>query len=105
MSARTILAGCRSRLAGQLLRANTEDCHAHQPASRLRWRVPFGIHSLQSDPRRNHHYSSHVRAIADGVDGEIRLPFQPTFWSAGFGVLIDRYAIPWEINSTNPAAS
>jgi PhnB protein len=30
--------------------------------------------------------------------GEIRLPFQTTFWSAGFGVLIDRFGVPWEIN-------
>jgi PhnB protein len=30
--------------------------------------------------------------------GEVRLPFQTTFWSAGFGVLIDRFAVPWEIN-------
>ena len=28
--------------------------------------------------------------------GDIRLPFQTTFWSAGFGV--DRFGVPWEIN-------
>lgn len=30
--------------------------------------------------------------------GVIRMPFQKTFWSAGFGVLVDRFGIPWEIN-------
>jgi PhnB protein len=35
--------------------------------------------------------------LSDG--GEVRLPFQPTFWSAGFGVLVDRFGVPWEINS------
>ena len=30
--------------------------------------------------------------------GEIRMPFQPTFWSPGFGVLVDRFGIPWEVN-------
>jgi PhnB protein len=30
--------------------------------------------------------------------GEVRMPFQTTFWSAGFGVLIDRFSVPWEIN-------
>lgn len=35
--------------------------------------------------------------LADG--GEIRLAFQSTFWSPGFGVVIDRFDIPWEINS------
>jgi len=35
-------------------------------------------------------------ALAEG--GEIRLAFQSTFWSPGFGVLVDTYGIPWEIN-------
>ncbi|GAB3509627.1 glyoxalase/bleomycin resistance/extradiol dioxygenase family protein [Pseudoxanthomonas daejeonensis] len=30
--------------------------------------------------------------------GSIRMPFEPTFWSPGFGMLVDRYGIPWEIN-------
>ena len=37
--------------------------------------------------------------------GEVRLPFQTTFWSPGFGVVVDRYAVPWEINSVEPAIS
>ena len=39
------------------------------------------------------------------VGGEIQLPFQKTFWSAGFGVLVDQFGVPWEINSAQPAAS
>ena len=35
-------------------------------------------------------------ALAEG--GEIKMPFQPTFWAAGFGVLVDRFGVPWEIN-------
>jgi PhnB protein len=42
-------------------------------------------------------------SLADG--GEVRLPFQPTFWSPGFGVLVDRFAVPWEINCAAPATS
>jgi PhnB protein len=34
-----------------------------------------------------------------GQCGEIKLPFEKTFWSPGFGVLIDRFGIPWEINT------
>jgi PhnB protein len=42
--------------------------------------------------------------LADG--GEIGLPFQPTFWSPGFGVLVDTFGIAWEINSAlAPAVS
>lgn len=40
-------------------------------------------------------------SLADG--GEVRLPFQETFWSPGFGGVVDRFGIPWEINSVEPA--
>lgn len=36
------------------------------------------------------------RALADG--GRVHMPLQRTFWTAGFGVLSDRFAVPWEIN-------
>ena len=36
------------------------------------------------------------RSLAEG--GKILMPYQETFWSLGFGVLIDRFAVPWEIN-------
>lgn len=34
-------------------------------------------------------------------DGDVRLPFRQTFWSPGFGVVIDRFGVPWELNSTH----
>ena len=30
--------------------------------------------------------------------GEIRFPYQETFWSSGFGVLVDEFGIPWEVS-------
>jgi PhnB protein len=30
--------------------------------------------------------------------GEIEMPFQKTFWSAGFGMTRDRFGIPWMVN-------
>lgn len=39
------------------------------------------------------------------VGGEIHLPFQKTFWSAGFGVLVDQFGVPWEINSAQSASA
>jgi len=30
--------------------------------------------------------------------GAIQVPFARTFWSPGFGVFVDRFGIPWEIN-------
>jgi PhnB protein len=35
-------------------------------------------------------------ALADG--GNVVMPFGPTFWAAGFGMLDDRFGIPWMIN-------
>lgn len=37
------------------------------------------------------------------VGGEVRVPFQRTFWSSGFGVLVDPFGVPWEINCAQPA--
>jgi PhnB protein len=37
--------------------------------------------------------------------GIVGLPFQSTFWSPGFGVVVDEFGVPWEINSVEPNAS
>jgi PhnB protein len=36
-------------------------------------------------------------------DGTVRLPIQETFWAARFGMLVDRFGIPWMINCEKPA--
>lgn len=41
-------------------------------------------------------------ALSDGAT--IRMPLQPTFWSARFGMLMDRFGIPWMINCIVPSA-
>jgi PhnB protein len=38
-----------------------------------------------------------------GAGGQIRMPIQQTFWAARFGMLVDRFGIPWMINCA-PAA-
>jgi len=35
-------------------------------------------------------------ALAEG--GTVEMPLQETFWAARFGVLRDRFGVPWEIN-------
>ena len=32
------------------------------------------------------------------VNGTIHMPMQQTFWAQRFGVLVDQFGIPWEIN-------
>jgi PhnB protein len=36
------------------------------------------------------------KALADS--GTVRMPLQQTFWAARFGMLTDRFGIPWMIN-------
>jgi PhnB protein len=47
-----------------------------------------------SDPEKGRRL---FEALADG--GRVDMAFQETFWSPGFGVLVDRFGVPWEINS------
>lgn len=35
--------------------------------------------------------------LADG--GEIQMALGPTFWSAGFGMCLDRYGVPWIVDT------
>ncbi len=37
-------------------------------------------------------------ALAQG--GEIGFPFQTTFWSPGYGMVVDEFGIPWELNAS-----
>jgi len=36
------------------------------------------------------------QALAE--NGRIEMPLQKTFWANRFGVLVDRFGIPWSIN-------
>ena len=40
-------------------------------------------------------------ALSEG--GTIKMPFQKTFWSSGFGMFTDRFGIPWMVNCNQPA--
>jgi PhnB protein len=32
------------------------------------------------------------------AEGTVRMPLQQTFWAARFGMLVDRFGIPWMVN-------
>ena len=36
------------------------------------------------------------KALSEG--GQVRMPFAPTFWSPGFGMVADRFGVSWMIN-------
>ena len=50
--------------------------------------------------------SLHIKSAADAErtfndlakDGTIVMPLEKTFWAARFGMLVDRFGIPWMIN-------
>jgi PhnB protein len=31
-------------------------------------------------------------------DGRVVMPLEKTFWAARFGVLVDRFGVPWQVN-------
>jgi PhnB protein len=33
------------------------------------------------------------------VGGTVGMAFQKTFWSSGFGIVVDRFDVPWEVTS------
>jgi len=41
------------------------------------------------------------KALSD--NGTVQMPFQKTFWADGFGMLVDRFGIPWMVNCENAA--
>jgi len=40
--------------------------------------------------------------VAEG--GRVTMDFAETFWSPGFGSLVDRYDIPWMVNVSSAQA-
>jgi PhnB protein len=41
------------------------------------------------------------KALAEG--GKVTMPFAETFWAERFGMLVDRFGIPWMVNCEKPA--
>ena len=39
-----------------------------------------------------------------GEVGVVRMPIAETFWARRFGMLIDKFGIPWMVNCEKPAA-
>jgi PhnB protein len=41
------------------------------------------------------------RALGDG--GTVQMPYEETFWAHRFGMVVDRFGIPWMINCEKTA--
>ena len=57
-----------------------------------------GVGERRDPPRKGNASSTRWRQ-----DGKVSLPFQKTFWSAGFGMVVDRFGIPWMVNCEQAA--
>ena len=53
----------------------------------------FSVSLSIDDPAQAEHV---FNALAE--KGTVKMPFQRTFWAVGFGMLVDRFSIPWMIN-------
>jgi len=53
----------------------------------------FSVSLSIDDPAQAEHV---FNALAE--KGTVKMPFQRTFWAVGFGMLVDRFGIPWMIN-------
>ncbi len=43
------------------------------------------------------------KGLSDG--GHLQMEFQKTFWSPGFGMCIDKFQVPWMVNTEGPMPS
>lgn len=69
---------------------------ADAPPGRYQAPQGFSVALHLTDPA---HAERIFQALADG--GTTEMPLQETFWAARFGMVVDRYGIPWMINCSN----
>jgi len=64
-----------------------------------RYQRPQGFYVLLDvdDPAKAKHA---FRKLSE--KGRVEMPLQKTFWSPAFGVVVDRFGIPWEVNCSQP---
>ena len=85
----------QQRILHATLRLSDRDSLAGSDASPNSYERPRGFAALLGVTDLNK-ATEVFAALAEG--GLIHMPLQETFWSAAFGVLVDRFGVPWEIN-------
>jgi PhnB protein len=68
------------------------------PPERFQKPQGFHVNIALKDPAEGKRV---FQALAE--NGNVTMPFGPTFWAQGFGMLVDRFGIPWMINCENAA--
>lgn len=65
-----------------------------------RYTAAQGTHVSVSVPTRADGERT-FNALAEG--GRVTMPFEKTFWASGFGMLVDRFGIPWMVGAEEQA--
>jgi PhnB protein len=65
------------------------------------YKAPQGFH-IALNPSEPAEAERIFSALAEG--GSIEMPLQETFWARRFGMLTDRFGVPWMVNCGPPAA-
>ena len=90
-------AGMSESMAEKVMHAQLRVGHGVIMASDVspgEYSAPHGIH-VQTAFEDLSEATRVFNALADG--GTVEMPFEPTFWSAGFGMTRDRFGIPWMV--------
>ena len=56
----------------------------------------FSVHLTLNDPA-----DAERKFQALSENGTVRLPLQQTFWALRYGIVVDQFSIPWEIQCEN----
>lgn len=70
------------------------------PAGHFKQPQGFSVNITLKNPAEGERI---FRALS--ANGNVQMPFQETFWAAGFSMCIDRYGIPWMVNCEKAAAT
>jgi PhnB protein len=77
----------RLTVGDQMLMVSDSPPDKHSPTE------GFSVSVINNDPAEAERL---FRALEEG--GKVEMPLQQTYWAARFGMLVDRFGIPWMIN-------
>jgi PhnB protein len=63
------------------------------PPDRFQAPQGFSVSLILDDPHQTERFFA---ALSEG--GTVRMPVQETFWAIRFGMLVDKFGIPWMLN-------
>ncbi|WP_428849615.1 VOC family protein [Imbroritus primus] len=87
---RDLIAHAQLRIGDCVLMASDAPSHYEQPKG---MNVTLGIEAPEEAERV-------FNALAEG--GTVQMPLAETFWAQRFGMVVDRFGIPWMINCEKP---